>query len=142
MRSIRVTRRYRFVASHRLHSPQLSETENDTTYGKCNNPYGHGHNYVLEVTAEGPVEERTGLAIHAPSLDALVQREVIARYDHRNLNSELPEYQNGLVPTTENVLARVEQRLRQAWPPDWPRLVRVRMFETQNNTFEKQVHHE
>ena len=137
---IQVTRRYKFVASHRLHSPSLGGPENAATYGKCNNPYGHGHNYVLEVTAAGAVEPRTGLAVHTPSLDALVEREVISRYDHRNLNAELPEFQGGLVPTTENVLACVEDRLRRAWPSDFgARLVRVRLHETRNNTFERRV---
>jgi len=133
---IRLTRRYHFVASHRLHSPQLSEAENDTTYGKCNNPFGHGHNYTLEVTVANPVHSETGQAVPVPALDALIQEQVLSRYDHRNLNEELDEYKFGLVPTTENVLACIEEKLREIWPPRLGSLVRLRLHETANNTFE------
>lgn len=138
--TVRVTRRYRFSASHRLHSDQLNDQQNDRTYGKCNNPHGHGHNYVLEVTVAGPVDSQTGLAVDGAALDQLVYQEIIRRYDHRNLNEELPEYRDtGLVPTTENVLACVEDRLQRAWHPGWPKLARVRLLETNNNTFERQL---
>ncbi len=83
----RVTRRYAFAASHRLHSAQLSEEENQRIYGKCNNPYGHGHNYLIEVSARGPADDSTGLAARIPILDDLVKREVLAPFDHRNLES-------------------------------------------------------
>ena len=99
---MRLTRRYRFSASHRLHSDQLTEAENDVTYGKCNNPYGHGHNYVLEVTVQGPVDGITGRVADLPSLDDFVQKEIVSRYDHRNLNEQVEEL-SGVVPTTEVV---------------------------------------
>src|SRR5579885_3057226 len=95
-----LTRRYMFSASHRLHSEALSEAENRTTYGKCNNPYGHGHNYHLEVTVSGQVDHRTGMVCNLVDLDEFVHREILATFDHENLNC-LPEFSKS-VPTTEN----------------------------------------
>jgi 6-pyruvoyltetrahydropterin/6-carboxytetrahydropterin synthase len=80
-----LTRRYMFSASHRLHSDAMSEQENIATYGKCNNPHGHGHNYALEVTVGGPVDERTGMICDLADLDGFVQREVLDRFDVQNL---------------------------------------------------------
>ena len=76
-----LTRRYRFSASHRLHSADMSAEENLATYGKCNNPHGHGHNYALEVTVSGPVDPATGMVCNLVDLDGFVEREVLARYD-------------------------------------------------------------
>ena len=132
---MRLTRRYRFSASHRLHSDHLSEPENDATYGKCNNPYGHGHNYVLEVTVRGPVDATTGRVADLPSLDEFVRKEIVSRYDHRNLNEQVAELA-GLVPTTEVVSAAIHERLDAGWPESWPALDRVRIWETRNNIFE------
>ena len=81
-----LTRRYIFSASHRLHSDELSESENLATYGKCNNPYGHGHNYALEVTVSGQVNPQTGMVCNLVDLDDAVRREVLDRFDHENLN--------------------------------------------------------
>src|SRR5437764_9662270 len=80
----RVTRRYEFAASHRLHSAEFSEARNRELYGKCNNPYGHGHNYAVEVSVRGPVDEITGRAVDPRQLDDLVDREVLQAFDHRN----------------------------------------------------------
>ena len=132
---MRLTRRYRFSASHRLHSEQLTEAENDVTYGKCNNPYGHGHNYVLEVTVKGPVDAVTGRVADVPSLDKFVQKEIVSRYDHRNLNEEVEEL-SSVVPTTEVVSAAIHARLDAYWPDQLPALDRVRIWETRNNIFE------
>ena len=74
---IGVTRKYRFAASHRLHAPQLSERENSDLYGKCNNPYGHGHNYEVEISVHGPVDPATGHAVDLVELDRLVQAAVL-----------------------------------------------------------------
>ena len=82
-----LTRRYMFSASHRLHSDAMSEAENAATYGKCNNPYGHGHNYALEVTVSGPVDETTGMVCNLVDLDGFVQREILDRFDLENLNT-------------------------------------------------------
>lgn len=132
---MRLTRRYRFAASHRLHSPEFDEAENDRIYGKCNNPYGHGHNYVLEVTVRGPVDAVTGRVVDVPALDGFVQQEIVSRYDHRNLNVQVEELA-GLVPTTEVVSRAIHTRLSQSWPPALPVLERVRIWETRNNIFE------
>ncbi len=134
--TVRLTRRYHFAASHRLHSPQLSEEENCALYGKCNNPYGHGHNYVVEVTVRGPVDAILGRAVNLERLDILAQVNIVKPFDHRNLNQDVPEFMGSLVPTTENLAAVVYDRLTHAWPGDLPSLHRVRIFETRNNIFE------
>jgi len=125
-------RRYHFAASHRLHSPQLSEAENQRVYGKCNNPYGHGHNYVVEVSVSGPVDAATGMIANLADLDAFVAREVLEVFDHRNLNEEIPLFRQQ-VPTTENLCIEIFRRLR-AFPV--ARLERVRLEETGLNSFE------
>src|SRR5262250_3188290 len=101
-----LSRRYRFAASHRLHNGLLSEQENQRIYGKCNNPYGLGHNYVLEVTLSGEVDPRTGMACDLAALDEAVQREVIDRFDHVDLNLDVEIFRNG-VPTTENLCIEI-----------------------------------
>jgi 6-pyruvoyltetrahydropterin/6-carboxytetrahydropterin synthase len=127
-----LTRRYLFAASHRLHNPALSEAENRETYGKCNYPHGHGHNYFLEVTVSGPVAPETGMVCDLGALDATVTGEVLDRYDHQNLN--LLEDFDGLVPTTENLAVRIGQILSRAALP--AHLEGIRVEETANNSFE------
>src|ERR1700724_634658 len=97
----RVTRRYKFAASHRLHSGQFSDEENRKLYGKCNNPYGHGHDYVLDVTVAGSPDE-SGQIVGREALDAHVSERILARFDHRNLNTDIAEL-TGVVPTTESL---------------------------------------
>ena len=89
---LHLSRRYRFSASHRLHSAQLGEEENQRVYGKCNNPYGHGHNYVVEVAVSGPVDPATGMIANLADLDAFVESEVIEPFDHKYLNEEIAEF--------------------------------------------------
>jgi 6-pyruvoyltetrahydropterin/6-carboxytetrahydropterin synthase len=127
-----MTRRYRFAASHRLHSSKLSEQENRRIYGKCSNPYGHGHNYVVDVTLTGPVDPATGMIANLSELDPFVESEVIEAFDHKFLNEEIPEFQN-CVPTTENVCREIYRRLVK-FPV--ARLERVRVEETSKNSFE------
>jgi len=127
-----LTRRYRFSASHRLHSEQFSERENQQVYGKCNNPYGHGHNYALEVTVNGLVDERTGMVCDLADLDGFVQKEILDRYEHCNLNM-LEEF-SGHVPTTENLCMEIYRRLRNGFRP--AQVEKVRMEETMMNSFE------
>ncbi|MDX2150750.1 MAG: 6-carboxytetrahydropterin synthase [Bryobacteraceae bacterium] len=133
---IRLTRRYRFSASHRLHAPTLAEGENAALYGKCNNPYGHGHDYVLEVSVRGPVDQRTGLSAPVAALDEYVSRRVLRDFSQRNLNLDLPEFAGDLVPTSENVALVIENRLRASWPQAWPDLEKVRIRETPRNIFD------
>ena len=99
---VTVTRRLRFNAAHRLHNPALSDEENKALFGKCNNPNWHGHNYVLEVAVEGPIDERTGYVIDLGRLKSIVQHEVIDPVDHRNLNVDV-EFMRGVNPTAENI---------------------------------------
>ncbi len=129
---IELTRRYRFAASHRLHSEHLTKDENERFYGKCNNPYGHGHNYVVEVSVSGDVDPATGMIANLADLDGFVEREVIEAFDCRNLNEEVPAFRER-VPTTENLCMEVFSRLRQ-FPK--ARLERIRIEETGSNSFE------
>jgi 6-pyruvoyltetrahydropterin/6-carboxytetrahydropterin synthase len=135
----RVTRRYQLAASHRLHAPGLTEEENCRLYGKCNNPFGHGHNYVVEVSARGPVDPATGRAVDVAALDELVGRQVMARFDHRNLNAEVPAFRDR-VPTSENLAREICRGLKEEWravfPGEWPKLEKVRIGETARNIFE------
>jgi 6-pyruvoyltetrahydropterin/6-carboxytetrahydropterin synthase len=135
----RVTRRYEFAASHRLHAPQLGEAENRRLYGKCNNLYGHGHNYVVEVTARGPAEDATGRAVDTDRMDGLVSRLVLGPFGHRNLNTEVDAFEAS-VPTSENLAAEICRRLKRNWsttfPGEWPKLEKVRIAETARNIFE------
>ena len=140
-----LTRRYRFSASHRLHSPALSESENQEIYGRCNNPYGHGHNYVLEVSVEGDPHRESGRVMAISDLDALVRDHVLAVYDGKNINADIQAFQGNLVPTTENVAADIRARLEEVWPaagqpfghtPKAPALQGVRLFETPKNIFD------
>ena len=127
-----LTRRYLFSASHRLHSQDMPADWNRATYGKCNNPYGHGHNYQLEVTVSGPVDTATGMVCNLLDLDGFVQKEVLDRFGHQNLNT-LPDFANQ-VPTTENLCVRIFEILRRGFRH--AHLERVRMEETMMNSFE------
>jgi 6-pyruvoyltetrahydropterin/6-carboxytetrahydropterin synthase len=135
----RVTRRYEFAASHRLHSLQLGPEENRRLYGKCNHPHGHGHNYVVDVSVRGPLDAVTGRAVDTAVLDELVRRQVLGPFDHRNLNSEVPVFER-LVPTSENLGLEICRRLKANWkevfPGEWPRLEKIRIAETPRNIFE------
>ncbi len=130
-----LTRRYPFSASHRLHTDRLSAAENARLFGKCNNPYGHGHNYVLEVTVGGQIDPRTGMVVSPAALDAHVRRAALERLDHSNLNTDLPEFA-ALVPTTENLGLQIGRWLRR----QWPQICRIRLEETGSNTIEIEFH--
>ena len=125
-------RRYSLSASHRLHVDALSADENRAAYGKCNNPHGHGHNYVVEVLVGGEVEPDTGMVVNLVDLDAVVHARVIERFDHKNLNLD-PAFETG-VPTTENFCRLVFGLLKNALPQG--ELECVRVEETENNFFE------
>ena len=129
---IELGRRYRFSASHRLHGATLSEGENRRVYGKCNNPHGHGHNYVVEVSVSGTVDPATGMIANLADLDSFVDREVIEPFDHKSLNEDVAAFREN-VPTTENVCKEIFERLKR-FPK--AKLERVRVEETGNNTFE------
>jgi len=136
---VSLTRVYQFSASHRLHSPALSQAENARVFGKCNNPYGHGHNYALSVTVAGEVDKVTGRLINVRQLDDFVQLRVLNLFLHRNINEDVPQFAE-LVPTTENVALVIANLLQQDWAEfggeAGPRLHRVHVQETDRNGFE------
>ena len=140
----RVTRRYKFAASHRLNSSALSDQQNRELYGKCNNPYGHGHDYVLEVSVAGPLDADSGQVVSIPALDRLVNGQVLRDFDHKYFNADVPEFLQDLVPTSENILRVIEDRLSANWTKvfqgDWPRLESIRLQETKRNRFELRTH--
>jgi 6-pyruvoyltetrahydropterin/6-carboxytetrahydropterin synthase len=125
-------RRYMLSASHRLHSEALSDEQNQAAYGKCNNPHGHGHNYIVEVMVAGPVDAATGMVMNLVDLDRAVQSQILDRFDHANLN--LDPLFAVQVPTTENFCRAVYNLLRPALPAGM--LDHVRIEETENNFFE------
>jgi 6-pyruvoyltetrahydropterin/6-carboxytetrahydropterin synthase len=127
-----LTRRYCFSASHRLHSEAMSAEENAATYGKCNNPYGHGHNYFLEVTVSGQVDPATGMVCNLVDLDGFVHTELLERFDLQNLNN-LPEFADS-VPTTESLTLAIYEILRRGFT--FAHLEKVRIEETMMNSFE------
>jgi len=127
-----LTRRYMFSASHRLHSDEFSPEQNLAIYGKCNNPYGHGHNYTIEITVSGPVDEGTGMVCNLVDLDGFVQKEILERYDHQNLNL-LKDF-GTLVPTTENLCVAIYEIVKRGFGK--AHLDRVRIEETLMNSFE------
>lgn len=125
-----LTRAYEFCASHRLHMPGLSDGENRAIFGKCNNPNGHGHNYVVEVTVKGNVDARTGVIGSLDAIDRLVNDEVIEYLDHHHLNSDIPEFKS-LNPTAENIARVIWDRLDR--DPGGAKLHRIRLYETARN---------
>ena len=127
-----LTRRYWFSASHRLHSPAMSAEENQTAYGKCNNPHGHGHNYSLEVTVSGQVDPRTGMVCNLVDLDSFVHEKILERFGHQNLNT-LEEFQE-TVPTTENLCIEVYGVLQKGF--HHAQVDKIRVEETMLNSFE------
>ncbi len=129
---VTLTRTYEFAAAHRLHSPVLSDDENRRIFAKCNNPHGHGHNYVLEVTVGGEPDPRTGMLLDLGLLDQVVTAEVVDRYDHRHLNLDTPEFRD-LNPTSENLVRVIWDRLEPALPPG--SLHRISVRETDRNVF-------
>jgi 6-pyruvoyltetrahydropterin/6-carboxytetrahydropterin synthase len=127
-----LTRRYWFSASHRLHSGAMSEGENLRTYGKCNNPHGHGHNYALEVTVGGQVDHATGMICNLAELDQYVEQNVLEAFGHEHMNV-LPQFQD-VVPTTENLCVEIYDILKKGF--EAAEVEKVRLEETAQNSFE------
>ena len=136
---LRLAKRYPFSASHRLHSEQLSEQENDRMFGKCNNPFGHGHNYVLEVGVSGEPDPVSGMLLARSELDRIIRQAVLDKVDHANLNTDV-DSMRGVVATTENLALMIGRWLLEACEKEFAgrplRLDRVRIEETPRNTFE------
>ena len=127
-----LSRRYRVSASHRLHSDAMSAEENRSIYGKCNNPHGHGHNYTIQITVSGQVDAKTGMVCNLTDLDTFIEREVLARYGHENLN--LLQDFSDQVPTTENLCIQIYEIVQRGF--HFAHLERVRLEETMMNSFE------
>ena len=130
MPQVYLSRRASFCAAHRLHSTHLTDEENRELFGKCNHPSGHGHNYVIEVLVRGEVDERSGIVMNLATLKELIEQHVLADYDHRNLNIDVPEFRD-VNPTAENIAIAIWKRLEPALPDGL--LYEVRLHETENN---------
>ncbi|MGE5431167.1 MAG: 6-carboxytetrahydropterin synthase [Syntrophomonadaceae bacterium] len=128
-----VTRREVFSASHRLHNSKLDDGENKRIYGKCNNEYGHGHNYVLEVVIAGEIDPNTGYVIDIKCLKDIILRKVVDKVDHKHLNYEV-DFLKGIIPTTENLAVAIWKQLCADIPSG--RLFSVKLYETENNYVE------
>jgi 6-pyruvoyltetrahydropterin/6-carboxytetrahydropterin synthase len=128
---VQLTRKYHFSSAHRLHSHHLTDEENKKLFGKCNNPYGHGHNYYLEVTVIGEPDPITGMVVHLAELDEIVDREVIKKFDHKHLNLDTEEFKE-INPTSENMAIVIWELLS----PHIPTLYKIGLWETQRNYFE------
>jgi 6-pyruvoyltetrahydropterin/6-carboxytetrahydropterin synthase len=127
-----LTRRVRFAAAHRYSRPDWSEERNREVFGPCANPSYHGHSYVCDVTVAGPVDEETGFVVDLGFLDAVLQEEIRDRFDHRNINTDVPEFSEGrMIPTGENlarfIFQQVQRRLGEAG-----HLTSVRVAEDEN----------
>jgi 6-pyruvoyltetrahydropterin/6-carboxytetrahydropterin synthase len=133
MPRVTVTRRLRFNAAHRVHNPALSDEENVAIFGKCNNPNWHGHNYTLDVSVEGEIDERTGYVMDLSALKQLVRREIVDKVDHRNFNLDV-EFMQDVIPTSENIIVAFWRLLVDRVKP--ARLVRLVLWETENNYVE------
>ncbi len=127
-----LSRRYRFSASHRLHTDRYSPEQNQAVYGKCNNPHGHGHNYTVEVMVSGEVDAVTGMVCNLGDLDDFVRREIVDRFDEKNLN--LDASFAAIVPTTENLCLEIYKVINATLAHG--KLEKVRVEETANNFFE------
>ncbi len=126
----RLTRKVRFNAAHRYYRPEWGEERNRQVFGPCANPYGHGHNYLLEVTVEGDIDPSTGFSVDLALLDRILEQQVRAPLDHQHLNHALPEFAPGAdIPTSENILALLWPRIGQGLEGSEARLVRLRLHE-------------
>jgi len=133
MPTVYVTRKTHFNAAHRLHNPEKSDAWNRETFGKCNNPNWHGHNYVLEVTVAGTPDPETGYVVDLSVLKRIIKEKILDKVDHANLNLEV-DFLQGILPSTENFVVAIWQQLAPALPSG--RLHCVRLYETERNMAE------
>ena len=108
---IYVTRKAHFNAAHRLHNNNKSDEWNRETFGKCNNPNWHGHNYTIKVTVAGSVDPETGYVIDLGVLKSIIQKNILDKCDHKNLNLEVP-FLDGIIPSTENLVKAFSRNLK------------------------------
>jgi 6-pyruvoyltetrahydropterin/6-carboxytetrahydropterin synthase len=133
MPHVTVTRRLMFNAAHRVHNPALSDAENARLFGKCNNPNWHGHNYMLDVSVRGPIDERTGYVMDLGALKRIVEGRVIDKIDHKNFNLDV-DFMRDVIPTSENIIVAIWRELVPAIAPG--QLTRLVLWETSNNYVE------
>jgi 6-pyruvoyltetrahydropterin/6-carboxytetrahydropterin synthase len=133
MPNVTVTRRLQFNAAHRVHNPALSDEENNRLFGKCNNPNWHGHNYTLDVSVSGSVDDRTGYVLDLGALKKIVEERAVNLIDHKNFNLDVP-FMRGVIPTSENIVVAIWRELEPVIAPG--RLVRLVLWETPNNYVE------
>ena len=127
---IKVCRRSTFNSAHRLFRPDWSDEKNEAVFDKCNNPNYHGHNYTLEVWVSGEIDAETGYLIDLKILKTIIQKEIIDRFDHRNLNLDCPEFEH-LNPTAENIAAVIYRLMRQTMDKKYELI--ITLWETENN---------
>jgi len=130
---VTITRRMHFSAAHRVHNPALSDAENERIFGKCNNPNWHGHNYILDVSVKGALDEKTGYVVDLSRIKEITEQHVVSKVDHRNLNLEV-DFLRGTIPTTENFVVAIWRVLEPALKP--AQLARLVLWETVNNYVE------
>lgn len=125
-----LTRRVTFAAAHRYRRPEWDDARNVATFGACAHPHYHGHSYTCDVTVTGPVDPLTGFLVELPVLDAILQREVRDRFDHRNLSVDVPEFADGMaIPTGENLARHIAERVQAGLAHTTARVLRVQLAE-------------
>jgi 6-pyruvoyltetrahydropterin/6-carboxytetrahydropterin synthase len=132
---IYIKRKFHFSASHRVFNPELSDEENFRIYGKCSNPNGHGHNYVLKVTVAGDLDEKIGYVMDLTELKILVEKEIIEKVDHKNLNLDV-DFMKGVLPSTENIAMKIWEQLEPKINAKGKTLYSIKLSETVNNSIE------
>jgi 6-pyruvoyltetrahydropterin/6-carboxytetrahydropterin synthase len=134
---VTATRRLTFNAAHRVYNPALSDADNDSIFGKCNNPNWHGHNYTLDVSVSGEIDPTTGYVMDLSRLKRIVETHVVSLVDHRNLNLDVP-FMEGVIPTSENIIVAFWRLLEPALAP--VKLTKLVLWETNNNYVEYDGH--
>ena len=130
-----ITRRFHFSASHRVFNPSLSDEENFMKFGKCSNPNGHGHNYIMDITVAGDVDAETGFVMDLSVLKQIVEEEIISKVDHKNLNIDV-DFMRGVLPSTENIAIKIWDQVEQKINSPKRKLYSVKIKETVNNSVE------
>ena len=126
---VRLSQKFEFSATHRLHNPNLSDQQNCDTYGKCNNPHGHGHNYEVQVTLRGKPDD-SGVLVDVPAFERVVAETVIDKLDHKNLNVEVAAFRDGLIPSVENIAMTIYRMLKPKFADPRAQLAAVTVWET------------
>ena len=130
-----ITRRFHFSSSHRVFNPALSNEENINLYGKCSNPNGHGHNYVMDITVAGEIDSETGFVMDLTELKKIVEEAIINKVDHKNLNVDV-DFMSGVLPSTENIAVKFWQQIENKINNPNRKLYSVKLKETVNNSVE------